>query len=327
MHLEDLGWSPFFSDSFAEYSRRGLTPARVYRVERGRWDLWTPAGATHASLSGGAAEPPACGDWVAFDGLRIHAILPRKSQLCRKTSGKAVREQVLAANLDVCFIVAGLDGDFNQRRIERYLAVVRQGGARPVIVLNKADLAVPPTCPLGAPVAVVSAWTGLGMDALGAHARRGETAVFIGSSGAGKSTLINRLLGDDRQATQPVREHDSRGRHTTSRRECFMLPSGWILMDLPGIREIGLWESDARSAFPDVAGLAETCRFANCTHTHEPGCSVRDALDPARLESFRKLEREQAYLRTLADVPAARERSPESKRAHKAPRSRLTPKR
>jgi ribosome biogenesis GTPase len=258
-------------------------------------------------LAGGPADLPATGDWVAARAVEpglvlIEEVLPRRSKIARRAAGRREEEQVLAANVDLAFILCGLDGDFNVRRIERYLAIARQGGVEPVILLNKADACASVTeaasevraASGGAPVLVMSALDGSGCGAVAAMLEPGVTAVLLGSSGAGKSTLMNRLLGETVQRTSPVREDDSRGRHTTTHRELFKLPSGAALIDTPGLREIQLWaaEESIAAVFDEVSELAVHCRFNDCSHTNEPGCAVRDAVNSARLENFHKLQRE-----------------------------------
>ncbi len=230
----------------------------------------------------------------------------------------------MAANIDVALLVAGLDNDFNLRRIERYLAVAWSSAITPVVVLNKSDLAddvdgrlvaVEAVAP-GVPTVPVSARTGAGLDGLRAHLRPGTTAAILGSSGVGKSTLVNALLGEDRQATAAVREHDSRGRHTTTHRELFELPGGALLVDTPGIRALEVLGADegVDAAFDDVTDIAAGCRFSDCRHEGEPGCAIRAALadgrlSPDRLASHRKLERELAR--------TAREADPRARAAHR----------
>jgi ribosome biogenesis GTPase len=247
---------------------------------------------------------PVTGDWVAIRSIEpnlalIQEVLPRTSKLSRRAAGARSEEQVLAANIDVALIVCGLDGDFNLRRIERYLAICVEGNVEPVVVLNKADVYPDPEGALAearavarsARVVLVSARIGFGCDGL---LKDGVTAALLGSSGAGKSTLLNRLAGQDLQATAPVRESDSRGRHTTTDRELILLPSGVALIDTPGLREIQLLVSEESldAVFDEIAELAAQCRFRDCTHQQEPGCAVRDAVPPERLHSYHKLSRE-----------------------------------
>jgi ribosome biogenesis GTPase / thiamine phosphate phosphatase len=341
--LRALGWDERWSAAYAEVTLDGRRPARVVTSQR---DLWLVAGLTGSSepiaatLAGrlrfeatGPADLPAVGDWVAVslseDAQRavIHAVVPRRSVLgrssgdgSRRGGGRTAGEQVLAANVNLVAIVAGLDRDFNLRRIERYLAVAWSSGATPLVVLSKADvdddlaghrLAAEAVAP-GVDVLAVSARTGAGLDALQERLRPGMTAVVVGSSGVGKSTLVNALLGRERQQTQTVREDDARGRHTTTSRELIPLSSGALLIDTPGLRalEIAGAEDGMDNAFADVAELATRCRFGDCRHRDEPGCAVRSAVEagtlPAdRFEAFRKLERELAFEVRKTDPRAA----------------------
>lgn len=262
----------------------------------------------------------------------IEAVLPRTNKLSRKAPGETSGEQVLAANLDVLLLVTSLNRDLNPRRIERFLAAAVLPGCRPVLVLTKSDLCDSPggvAAELrarlgGVPVHAVSALAGDGLDALAAYLGVGRTAAMLGSSGVGKSTLLNRLLGRERQAVRSVREDDDRGRHTTTHRELVPLPSGGLLIDSPGIRELRLWAegADADAAFADISRLAAGCPFTDCTHTHEPGCAVRRAiaeglLDEARYESYLKLRRELEYEEARTDPRAARERREQERRIHR----------
>ncbi len=326
MTLEELGWDDSFAAAFAPYAEQGLTPARVVaqkglnQISTGSQELYADlAGKLRHELQGpgNAVAHPAVGDWVAVrmptgEGRAlVHAVLPRRSKFSRKTAGLRTDEQVVAANVDTLFLVSGLDGDFNPRRIERYLAAAWDSGAQPVVVLNKLDTcADPEACLLeigavamGVPVHRVSALLGSGCEDLLAYLRPGKTVSLLGSSGVGKSTLINRLLGREVQRTGGVREGDDRGRHTTTHRELFAAPSGGLLIDTPGMREIQLWEADQgiESAFGDLEELAESCRFSDCKHDGEPGCAVQAALSAGqltadRLESYRKLQKELHHL-------------------------------
>jgi ribosome biogenesis GTPase len=266
---------------------------------------------------------PAVGDWVVLrdDAAVIVKVLERKSKLSRKQPEREVREQVLAANIDVLFIVSGLDRDYNERRIERYLVMARESGARPVVLLNKSDLAGELGLDLaeviarterlspGVQVLALSAKSDHGLDALPAQLKPGETAALIGSSGVGKSTILNRLLGDERQRTNTV-SADDRGRHTTTTRQLFVMPGGWLLMDLPGLREVQLWASteDLADSFDDIVALATACRFRDCAHAGEPGCAVgAAAVEPARLANYLKMQKELAHLERKLDPRLAKE--------------------
>ncbi|MDZ4802367.1 MAG: ribosome small subunit-dependent GTPase A [Bryobacteraceae bacterium] len=287
--------------------------ARVFSASHGLFGLLTGAGEATVSLAGSfrhragtAADLPVVGDYVQLDdnGL-IGSVLPRRTKFSRRAAGTRDEEQVLAANVDLALLVCGLDGDFNLRRLERYLVLAHQSGADPVIVLNKADLD-PASLPLrvaeargvasGAPVVTTSTMRDGGVGAVEALLEPGVTAVLLGSSGAGKSSITNALLGGQHLRTQAVREHDSRGRHTTTHRELVQLPGKAWIIDTPGLREIQLWASEdtVRQVFDDVEELARGCRFRDCKHSGEPGCAVAAAiaageLDEGRLESRNKL--------------------------------------
>jgi ribosome biogenesis GTPase / thiamine phosphate phosphatase len=326
MFIEDLGWNAYFEALWNETgeTREECVPARVVSQHRGLWrvagdfaECWAePSGKFRAEAEAGG-DWPAVGDWVGAeifgggDRAIIQGILQRRSCFARKVAGKAIAPQVIAANVDVALIVAALDGDFNVRRIERYVAQCWESGARPAIVLNKADAcadlqrfaASVEEIALGVPVFVVSAKTGAGVDVLERSFEKGQTVVFLGSSGVGKSTLVNRLLRDEQQRTQPVRESDSRGRHTTTWQQLFVLPSGAMVIDTPGLRELQIWSEsgDFSQTFADIQELGKRCHFRDCRHEGEPGCAVQEAiaaggLDAGRLENQRKLEREQQFL-------------------------------
>ena len=327
-----LGWDDGWATGFAPFATGRRRPARVVAAHRGAWILALDDGDREAVLAGrlrheavGPADLPAVGDWVAAEAdaavagpAVIAAVLPRRSAFRRAADdGSIASEQVLASNVDAALIVTGLDGDFNLRRLERYIAVAWSGGATPVILLNKADAAPDPdgarlaaeAIAPGVDVRLISARAGAGVPELARdHLLPGRTAVVLGSSGAGKSTLLNALLGEERARTAAVREADARGRHTTTHRELHRLPGGGLLIDTPGIRSLGVGGADEglAPAFADVADLAADCRFADCRHEGEPGCAVRAALDEGRLSrerfaSHRKLEREAAHAARQGD--------------------------
>ena len=317
MQLKHFGWK---SDS-SHLPCQG-TLGRVALSSHEHFLVWTERGEVQTVASGSLRHQktiwPCVGDWVVLrDDAVIIDVLPRHTQLSRKRPGTGIGEQILAANIDVLFIVSGLDDDYNSRRLERYLVLAHESRARPVVVLNKADLrsdyrtAVEETARIaeGASVIAISALFGWGIDALLSMVSAGETAALMGSSGAGKSTILNRLLREERQQTYSVRESDSRGRHTTTRRELFLMPEGWLLMDLPGLRELQLWTDPEQvdQTFADIMELAKQCRFRDCTHQHEPDCAVRQAdLDPDRVQNFHKMKRELAYLDRQLDFNLVR---------------------
>lgn len=302
--------------------RPELRPARVAAVYATRADVWTAEGARHAIVRGRALREAATegglavGDWVAVaevapagDGdLVIEVVLPRRTAFVRQAAGERSEPQAIAANVDRVFVVASLESELNVRAIERYLVAIRGSGAEAALVLSKADLVEERDAPLAiaqalAPTFLASARTGDGIDALRAAMPRGTTSALVGPSGVGKSALVNALLGRTAQLEGAVREHDKRGRHTTTRRDLFFVPSGGLLVDTPGMRELKPWQpegehdEDVDDAFEDVAELAASCRYRDCRHETEPGCAVRAAvqageLASARLESWRKLARE-----------------------------------
>lgn len=329
--LTPYGWTEALAKAFAPFAGEGLVPARVVIQHRARFVLMGAEGEFSAETAGrflhntSTTGLPVVGDWVAVafksaDSVStIHAVLPRRSQFVRKAAGVVDKPQVVAANFDVVLLTTGLDTDFNLRRIERYLTAAWGTGAQPVVVLTKADLvenvaemvAQVEAVALGAPVLAVSAPTGQGLERLRTFLTPGTTAVMLGMSGVGKSTLVNALAGEARQAVGEVRATDGRGRHTTTHRELVLLPGGALLLDTPGMRELGLWDPGEANAqtFEDIEALARECRFRDCSHMAEPGCAVQaalrsGALAPERLESYRKLDREGAFISRKED-PAA----------------------
>jgi ribosome biogenesis GTPase len=322
--LRRLGWSDELEDAFAEHGERGLVPGRIAVQHRGAYDVYTEAGELSARVAGrlrheaaGPQDLPAAGDWVALDAAAavIHAMLPRRTKISRKTAWAETEEHVLAANVDVVLVLTALTGDLNLRRLERYLTTVWESGAMPAVVLTKTDL-VPDfeaamlaaeSVAIGVPVHAVSSVTGVGVEEILAYTAGNRTIALLGSSGVGKSTLLNRLVGEDLLPVQEVAA-DGRGRHTTTRRELVLLPGEGLVLDTPGMRELQLWDAGEGfgAAFEDVEALASGCRFNDCSHTREPGCAVLGAVDEGRLEldrlrSWRKLQRELAALARKQD--------------------------
>jgi ribosome biogenesis GTPase len=309
--LQKLGWDDGWEAAFAEHRAAGLEPARVAVQHRGAYDLLGEQGELRASAANRLVREeglPAVGDWVGIDLTTnlIEALLPRRTSIGRKEVWTAIREQILAANVDVAFLTQALPLDFNPRRLERYLAMAWESGAQPVILLTKIDLVEDVTRYLdeveavtfgSVPVLAVSARANVGVDELRAWLEPNKTAVLLGSSGVGKSTIVNTLIGEELLATQEVREDDQMGRHTTTRRELILVPTGGVVLDTPGIRELQLWDADLEQTFGDIEEIARRCRFSDCNHDQEPGCAVREALQDGTLsaerwDSYLKLQRE-----------------------------------
>jgi ribosome biogenesis GTPase / thiamine phosphate phosphatase len=349
--LAALGWSAEFEEAFAPFAGDGFVPARVAVQHRGAYVVCTETGDLSAEPSGRLRHEaeqgglPVAGDWVVIrphddaSGAIVHAVLPRRTAISRKAAFLATEEQVLGANIDVVFLVSGLDGDLNMRRLERYLATIWNSGAEPVIVLTKPDLADDlesallsvSSVAIGVAVHVANGLTGEGVDELRPYLSGNRTVALLGSSGVGKSTLINQLRREDVQAVGDVRKGDRRGRHTTTTRELVRLPGGGLLLDTPGMRELQLWDvgDGFDTTFSDVEALIGQCRFSDCSHEREPGCAVRRALADGslardRYASYRKLQRE---LRALAVRQDKRLQSEARKSRRRHARARRHPKR
>jgi len=330
--LTELGWNPFFNQYFRQFRKQGLSPARIAKEHKLHYVVYCECGDLRAEVSGKfryctllKSNFPKVGDWVIVtprvkEGrATIHTLLPRKNSFSRKVPGENTEQQVVAANIDTAFIVSGLDGDFNLRRIERYLTLTWNSETRPVIVLNKTDICSEveeriekvESVAFGVPVHPISAKKNEGLQMLQKYLGKGKTVVLLGSSGVGKSTIINSLIGLERQSIRSVRETDSHGRHTTSDRELIILPAGGMIIDNPGMRELQMWVDgeDLGENFKDIEELAAHCRFRDCRHQGEPGCSVLEALEEGTLEnkrfqSYLKLKRELYYLATRKDQKA-----------------------
>ena len=329
VNLESLGWNAYFEAIWNDMERGDGRPVRVISHNREIWQVVGKSGAARAEASGKlrmAAEEggdwPAVGDWVVVEGdvrsgLAIREVLARRTAIVRKTAGKKVAAQVLAANVDTVFLVMALDGDFNVRRLERYLAQAWESGAHAIILLNKADLCADSArrikeverCSMGVPVHAISAATGKDMESMEGNLKAGETVVLLGSSGVGKSSIVNWLLGTEQQKIHEVRKADSRGHHTTTGRQLLFLECGAMIIDTPGLRELQLWDAEegVGHAFRELQELSLNCRFRDCQHQGEPGCAIAEAVEDGRLaagrlENYQKLQREQAFLKRKVDA-------------------------
>lgn len=320
--LEKFGWNSFFENQLRNCDKQ-LTIGRVCSQHRTGYIVLTQFGEIQAELCGRLSHHgtkidfPTVGDWVGLeevhsDGVSlIDFVFQRKTQLVRKQAGKQNAPQLIAANVDTVFLLSSFNEEFNIRRLERYLSVVYESGAKPVIVLTKADVcqdtsAIMESATTALPfveIIPISSVKRENLDALTAHLTSGNTVACVGSSGVGKSTLLNTLMQDDLQATLPIRDTDAKGRHTTTHRELFQLPSGALFIDTPGMRELQIWEAQSgiEVAFEDVVLLSNGCKFRDCAHANEPGCAILSALesgelDAKRYKSFLKLKREDEFM-------------------------------
>lgn len=321
--FQRLGWNDYFGEHFKKYAGE-CEPGRVSTVHKSGYKVYLREGVVHARASGNlrrSGDRPAVGDWVAVSrddagSVTIRAIMPRKSKFSRKNAGRATGEQVVVTNIDTLFIMTSLNRDFNLRRLERYLAIAKDSGAEPVVILSKSDVCedkdrkiheVGEIAP-NVKVYAVSALENEGLEQLSPYLREGMTVALIGSSGVGKSTLINVLEGSERQKVGEIREDDSRGRHITTERELILLESGGIIIDNPGMRELQLWDAGEGllDLFQDIEELARQCKFSDCMHETEPGCAIKAAINGGtltikRLESYRKLQKERIAVERKKD--------------------------
>ncbi|MFH0837220.1 MAG: ribosome small subunit-dependent GTPase A [Candidatus Aenigmatarchaeota archaeon] len=322
IELEDIGWNDFFKEQYALYKKNSKNydknskapddvshdtddiPGRIIQVLSKSYIALTEFGEMSVKVSGkfrfdsiGRSAYPVVGDWVVMNknGV-IQMVFPRKSKFSRKVAGKTTKEQVMVANVDIVWIVSGLDSDFNIQRVERYLTLVSESGAKPVILLNKSDLCkdfdakikVIKKIASSVPIHSMSAELNTGLDVLNQYLKKGKTIAILGSSGVGKSTIINKLLGSERQRVGAVKQ-DGQGRHITTHREMIIFPTGGMIIDNPGIEEVQLWSEGrgVNDVFEDIDSLAQKCKFRNCNHMSEPGCAIKEALDNGELDSRR----------------------------------------
>ena len=331
INIKKYGFSEIFSSKLSQDSP--LEPARVLSQEKGFYRIITDKGEKLAEVSGkfrfqatASSEYPAVGDFVLVNwnesgnSAIIESLLPRKSAFIRKAAGEPQQEQIVAANIDIVFLCMALNNDFNLRRLERYIAIAWDSGATPVVVLTKSDLCDDlehkltevSSVAFGVDILVTTSTEENGYKELLPFISDGKTIAFIGSSGVGKSTLINRLLGKEQLKTNGLR-NDDKGRHTTTHRELFLLPSGGMVIDTPGMREFGMWDNDTgiEKTFADIETLASLCKFRNCTHTGEPGCAIQKALETGELEAdrwqaYQKLKAENDYIEDKESYMAAK---------------------
>jgi len=347
MSLTKLGWNAERVAQFAPYLAKGFIPARVAVEDKHFYRVWTVDAELTAQIigklmheaRGDHTKLPKVGDWAAVklvpneEKAMIQAILPRRTQIVRKVSGRDTAAQILATNIESVFLVTAADSTFNTARLERMLVMAHESGARPVVLLNKIDLCNDVEVKLAeaakvagdALVLAVCALTGRGVKKLAALIKPADTVVFIGTSGVGKSSLINRLYGEELQATLEVREQDDKGRHTTSSREMIFLPKGGVVIDTPGMREFHIWDAvqGAKETFPEIESLAAGCHFRDCTHTKEKDCAVLTSLTAGtlsrdRYDSFVKLQLEIGYLREAEKRAGWQDRRKSDRVAHRA---------
>lgn len=345
MDFNKLGWNAFLDEHSLKYQNKHFYIGRICSEHKNSYKLLCAKGELTAVISGKFRNEcninknyPAVGDWVAFDLIEnenkaiIQDVLPRKSRFCRKAAGQKTEEQVIAANIDTAFIVCALNYDFNLRRIERYLSLTWQSGITPVIVLAKPDLCQDldkkllevESIAFGVDIHVVNNLSKDGIKQLEPYCKEGQTIILLGSSGVGKSSLINNLLHEDRMQIKDLRKNIDKGQHTTTHRQMLIIPTGGLIIDTPGMRELQLWDADEglSNCFEEIETLALNCRFNDCKHQNEPDCAIQQAindgqLDIRRLENYSKMLKEQEYLISCQNQNAAQVERKKWKNIHK----------
>ncbi len=342
--LKQLGWNSFFEENSKSFKQKGFSFARVITEHKERYITAAEIGELQSEVTGkllysseSSAELPKVGDWVAVityeDEMKaiIHDLLPRKSVFGRKVSGKKIQEQVIASNIDLLFVVQSLDANYSHRRLERYLTMAFEGNMEPIVILNKSDICPDAKIKLNELKNIfpeikcfaVSAQTGDGINFVKELLSEGKTCALVGSSGVGKSSIINSILGYDRQKVNDVRLVDSKGKHTTTTRELILTPDGGIIIDTPGMREFQLWTADdgLESVFPEIDELSSGCRFKDCSHIHESGCAVLNALQSGELsreryDSYLKLRKEAEWIKRKTDPEEMKKHEQKWKKIH-----------
>lgn len=326
LNLLEIGWSDFFKKYFEPFAEQGFIPARVACEKKYLYIVYCENGEFDAEVSGkfrfdarAPSDFPAVGDWVAItmredeNKAIIHSLLPRRTCFSRKVAGTKTEKQILAANIDIVFLVSGMDREFNVRRIERYLTLCYNSDFKPVILLNKSDLCTDieekvrevESVAFKVSIHPMSALRNTNVEMLRTYLTSGTTAVFFGSSGVGKSTIINRLLGEERQIVRSTSTSTGKGKHVTVHRELIPIPTGGLIIDTPGMRELQLWgdEDNLKASFKDIEAFAQHCRFRDCRHKNEPGCAVKKAIREGILavehyKNYLKLKKELLFLAT-----------------------------